>query len=43
VTERLQRTLGTRVKIKGNEKRGKIEIEFYSSEELERILEIIAE
>jgi len=43
ITERLQRALGTRVKIKGSEKRGKIEIEFYSGDELERILEIIAE
>ncbi|HHY41706.1 MAG TPA: ParB/RepB/Spo0J family partition protein [Thermoanaerobacterales bacterium] len=43
ITERLQRILGTRVKIKGNEKRGKIEIEFYSSDELERILETIVE
>jgi len=43
ITERLQRTLGTRVKIKGNEKRGKIEIEFYSGDELERILETIVE
>lgn len=41
VTEKLQRTLGTRVKIKGNEKHGKIEIEFYSGDELERILETI--
>ncbi|NLZ51771.1 MAG: ParB/RepB/Spo0J family partition protein [Thermoanaerobacteraceae bacterium] len=43
ITERLQRTLGTRVKIKGNEKRGKIEIEFYSGDDLERILETIVE
>ena len=41
VTEKLQRALGTRVKIKGNERRGKIEIEFYSGDELERILEIL--
>lgn len=41
ITEKLQRALGTRVKIKGNEKRGKIEIEFYSGDELERILEAI--
>ena len=43
ITERLQRALGTRVNIKGSENRGKIEIEFYSGDELERILEIIAE
>ncbi|HHV18127.1 MAG TPA: ParB/RepB/Spo0J family partition protein [Thermoanaerobacterales bacterium] len=43
ITEKLQRSLGTRVRIKGNEKRGKIEIEFYSGDELERILETIVE
>jgi ParB family chromosome partitioning protein len=41
ISEKLQRILGTRVKIKGSEKRGKIEIEFYSEDELERILETI--
>ena len=41
VTEKLQRTLGTKVKVKGTEKKGKIEIEFYSGDELERILETI--
>lgn len=41
VSEKLQTTLGTRVKIKGTEKRGKIEIEYYSADELERILETI--
>jgi ParB family chromosome partitioning protein len=41
VSEKLQTTLGTRVKIKGTEKRGKIEIEYYSADELERILENI--
>ena len=43
ITEKLQRTLGTKVKLKGNENRGKIEIEFYSGDELERILETIME
>jgi ParB family chromosome partitioning protein len=43
ITEKLQRALGTRVKVKGTEKRGKIEIEYYSEDELERILETIAE
>jgi len=42
ITEKLQRFLGTKVKIKGNEKKGKIEIEYYSGEELERILDLIA-
>jgi len=41
ITEKLQRKLGTRVKLKGDEKRGKIEIEFYSEDELERILEAL--
>lgn len=43
ITEKLQRSLGTKVRIKGSEKRGKIEIEFYSGDELERILETIIE
>lgn len=33
----LERTLGTRVKIVGTEKRGKIEIRYYSAEDLDRI------
>lgn len=37
----LERTLGTRVKIRGNEKRGKIEISYYSVEDLNRIYEFI--
>lgn len=41
ISEKLQTTLGTRVRIKGTERRGKIEIEFYSEDELERILETI--
>lgn len=41
ITEKLQRFLGTRVRIKGTEKKGKIEIEFYSGDELERILEVL--
>ncbi|MDI3480848.1 MAG: ParB family transcriptional regulator, chromosome partitioning protein [Tepidanaerobacteraceae bacterium] len=41
ISEQLQTALGTRVKIKGTEKKGKIEIEFYSEDELERILEAI--
>lgn len=43
IAEKMQQSLGTKVRIKGSEKRGKIEIEFYSSEELERILEVITE
>jgi len=39
--EALQQILGTKVRIKRNRKRGFIQIEFYSSEELERILKIL--
>ena len=41
LVEELQRSLGTRVRILGRRKRGKIEIEFYSPEELERILDLL--
>ena len=37
----MERTLGTRVKIQGNEKRGRIEINYYSAEDLNRIYEWI--
>jgi len=37
----LERTLGTRVKILGNGKRGKIEISYFSSEDLNRIYDWI--
>ena len=37
----LERTLGTRVRIAGNEKRGKIEIRYFSAEDLNRIYEWI--
>jgi len=37
----LERTLGTRVKIRGDEKRGKIEISYFSAEDLNRIYELI--
>jgi ParB family chromosome partitioning protein len=33
--------LGTRVNVKGNGKKGKIEIDYYSSEDLERIFQIL--
>lgn len=39
--EELQRALGTKVRILGRGKRGRIEIEFYSRDELERILELL--
>ncbi len=37
----LERTLGTRVKVNGDEKRGKIEISYFSPEDLNRIYELI--
>jgi ParB family chromosome partitioning protein len=37
----MERTLGTRVKIQGNEKRGRIEISYFSGEDLNRIYEWI--
>nr|WP_283205636.1 ParB/RepB/Spo0J family partition protein [Garciella nitratireducens] len=39
--ENLQKILGTKVNIINKNKKGKIEIEYYSNEDLERILEII--
>jgi ParB family chromosome partitioning protein len=41
IEQRLMRRLGTRVKILGYGGHGKIEIEFYSADDLERILEAI--
>jgi ParB family chromosome partitioning protein len=41
LVERLTTFLGTKVKILGTADRGRIEIEYYSKEDLERILEII--
>jgi ParB family chromosome partitioning protein len=43
--ERLSRHFGTKVLIKTNErnKKGKIEIEYYNSEDLARIMEILAD
>lgn len=38
---RLQQTLGTRVKLSGNAKSGKVEIHYFSSEELERVLKLM--
>jgi ParB family chromosome partitioning protein len=39
--DELQRSLGTKIRIVGKRKRGKIEIDFYSSEELDRIVEFL--
>lgn len=41
VEERLRNRLGTSVHIKKGNKKGKIEIEFFSQEDLERILELL--
>ncbi len=41
LVEDLQRALGTKVKIVGRRKRGKIQIEYYSPEELDRIVELL--
>jgi ParB family chromosome partitioning protein len=37
----MERTLGTRVRVQGDEKRGKIEISYFSAEDLNRIYEMI--
>jgi ParB family chromosome partitioning protein len=39
--EELQQALGTKIRIVGKRKRGKIEIDFYSPEELDRIVELL--
>jgi ParB family chromosome partitioning protein len=39
--DRLRRLLGTKVKIKQGRKGGKIEIDFYSKDELDRLLELL--
>jgi len=39
--DRLTGHLGTKVRIKGTVKRGRIEVEYYSQEDLERLLEIV--
>lgn len=41
IEEDLQRTLGTKVRINAQKKRGKIVIEYYSPDDLERIMNII--
>ena len=39
--ERLQNYFGTKVNLSNKNNKGKIEIEYYSEEDLQRILEII--
>jgi ParB family chromosome partitioning protein len=41
IEEELQHILGTKVRISKNRKRGYIQVEFYSKEELERILKLL--
>jgi len=41
VEEDLKNALGTKVNIKRSGRRGKIEIEFYSKEELERLIDLL--
>ncbi len=43
VEEQLREQLGTRVSISGTEKKGRIELEYYSREELDRLLKILLE
>ena len=39
--DRLQRVFGTKVKIVGSPKKGKIEVDYYSHDELERLLDLM--
>ena len=39
VLERIQRNLGTRVRLRGGEARGRIELEYYSEEELAQLID----
>jgi len=41
IREDIQRILGTEVRLKGDDGKGKIEIAYYSKEDLERIIETI--
>ena len=41
ISQSLEQFLGTKVKLSGNSKKGKIEIEYYGNDDLERLLEII--
>lgn len=43
VEESLMRTLGTRVKLQSGKKAGKIEIEYYGDEDLNRLIDIITQ
>jgi len=41
IEENLQKFLGTKVRIEGKKKRGKIVIDFYSLEDLDRIIRVM--
>jgi len=41
IEERLRRALGTQVRVRQARKKGRIEIEYYSDEDLERILSLV--
>ena len=41
ISKSLAQYLGTKVKLSGNSKKGKIEIEYYGNDDLERLLELI--
>ena len=43
VENSLTEALGTRVRINGSEKRGKIEIDYYSRDELDRLIDLLSE
>ena len=43
VEEELRRLIGTKVNIRGDEKKGRIEIEYYSLEELNRLIDLLRE
>lgn len=42
VEEQLRNVLGTKVRVKGQGGRGRVEVEFYSDEDLERIVDLIS-
>jgi ParB family chromosome partitioning protein len=41
ITEKLTRHFGTKINIKGQQNKGRLEIEYYSQEEFERILDLL--
>ena len=41
--QQMTESLGTKVRINGTEKKGKLELEYYSRGELERLVEILSQ